>query len=115
VTGARPAAGAVLVRLGDLADGEARAIDFREGEALFAVIVVRRGDAALAYENVCPHLQMPLERPDGRVVVDPGGHLVCAMHGASFRVADGACMGGPARRALTPFAVAVRDGVVVAA
>ena len=111
---ARPAPGAVLIRLEALGDSEARALDFRAGEALFSLIVVRAGDLVRAYHNRCPHARMPLERPDGRVVID-AGFLVCAAHGASFRIADGACAGGPANGPLTPFAIVVRDGDVVAA
>jgi nitrite reductase/ring-hydroxylating ferredoxin subunit len=114
VNPARPAPGARLVRLDALAEAEARAIDFRAGEALFSLIVVRRGADVRAYENVCPHLRMPLERPDGRVVQD-GAFLVCAMHGASFAWDTGACAGGPATGALTPFPVALADGWLVAA
>lgn len=112
---ARPAPGAILIALADLGDPEARAIDFRAGEALFSVIVARHGDIVRAYDNVCPHAYSPMERPDGRVVIDAGAFLVCSAHGASFRIGDGACVGGPANGPLTPFPVVVRDGVVFAA
>lgn len=112
---ARPKPGAFVARLDALADPEARAFDFRNGEALFSLIVVRRGDEIRAYENSCPHAGMPLERPDGRVSLDAATFMICAMHGASFRIDDGACVGGPANRPLTPFPIVVRDGAVVAA
>lgn len=102
------------MQLETLGDPEARAIDFRVGEALFSVVVVRRGDLVRAYENVCPHAAQPLDRPDGRVVIDAGGFLVCAMHGASFHADSGACAGGPANGPLTSFAVVVLNGAVVA-
>jgi nitrite reductase/ring-hydroxylating ferredoxin subunit len=97
-----------------LDDPDARAFDFRAGEALFSLLIVRRGDLVWAYENRCPHAGMPLDRPDGRAPID-GDFLICAMHGASFRLVDGACVGGPATGSLTSFAVLVRDGAVVAA
>ena len=112
---ARPAPGALLIALAELGDPEARVLDFRAGEALFSLIVVRVGDVVRAYGNRCPHARMPLERPDGQVVIDTGAFLVCSAHGASFRIADGACAGGPANGPLTPFAIVVRDGVVIAA
>ncbi len=112
---ARPAPGTALMALADLGDPDARAVDFRSGDALFSLIVARRGDIVRAYENVCPHARSPLERPDGRVVIDEGRFLVCSAHGASFDIADGACVGGPGTGPLTPFAIVVRAGVAFAA
>jgi len=112
---ARPKPGAFLIALDALGDPEARAVDFREGEALFSVIVARRGELVTAYENDCPHARAPLERPDGRVPLVEGRFLLCTAHGASFRLEDGACAGGPAKSGLTPFRVDVRDGAVFAA
>lgn len=112
---ARPQPGDFILALDGLGDPEARAVDFRAGEALFSLIVARRGGDVCAYENRCPHAAMPLDRPDGRVIIDAGGFLVCAMHGASFDLATGACAGGPADAPLTPFAIAVRDGAIFAA
>ena len=106
---ARPAPGTALIALEDLGDPDARAVDFRAGEALYSLIVARCGDTVRAFENVCPHARSPLERPDGRVVIDGDRYLVCSAHGASFSIADGACAGGPATGPLTPFPiVAVR-------
>lgn len=112
---ARPMAGAMLLRLADLGETEARAVDFRQGEALFSLVVVRRGDLVVAYENDCPHARQPMERPDGRVVMLERKYLVCSAHGASFRIEDGACAGGPAKGGLTPFPVETRDGAIYAA
>lgn len=112
---ARPAPGARLFALSDLDDGEGRAFDFRVGEALFSLIAVRDGAQVIAYENDCPHARQPLERFDGRVVIMERRYVVCSAHGASFRIADGVCVGGPAKGGLTLFPVVVRDGTVFAA
>ena len=112
---ARPAPGTALLALAELDDPGARAVDFRAGDALFSLIVARHGDLVAAYENVCPHAKSPMERPDGRVVVDEGRYLVCSAHGASFAITDGACVGGPGGGPLTVFAIMVRDGVAYAA
>lgn len=112
---ARPAAGDFLLKLADLADSDARAVDFRTGDALFSLVIARRGALVVAYENDCPHARQPMERPDGRVVMIEQRYLVCSAHGASFRLEDGACVGGPAKSGLTAFAVTVRDGAVFAA
>jgi nitrite reductase/ring-hydroxylating ferredoxin subunit len=111
---ARPSSGALLLRVADLGDPEARAVDFRSGDVLFSLVVVRRGDLVVAYENDCPHARQPMERPDGRVVMIDAQFLVCSAHGASFHLEDGACVGGPARSGLKPFPVEVRGGVIYA-
>lgn len=112
---ARPAPGTTLIALSALGDPDARAVDFREGDHLFSVIVARRGDEVTAYVNWCPHAGAPLERPDGRVPIEEGRYLVCTAHGASFAIEDGACAGGLARRGLIAFRIEVADGVVRAA
>lgn len=112
---ARPRPGTRLFDLADLDDGEGRAFDFREGEAMFSLIAMRRGEEVIAYENDCPHARQPLDRFDGRVVLMERRYVICAAHGASFRIEDGVCVGGPARGGLKPFPVVRRDGAVFAA
>lgn len=111
---ARPVSGARLVRLDDLPDPSARALDFRAGDQLYSLIFARRGDAVRAFENVCPHAGLPLERPDGRVPFSEG-HIICAMHGATFAFETGACAGGPASRGLKPVPIVLADGWAVMA
>jgi nitrite reductase/ring-hydroxylating ferredoxin subunit len=89
-------------------------LDFAAGEARFSLLVARRGDVVRAYENLCPHARFPLERFDGVVLMDEGRFLICAAHAASFRLEDGACVGGPAKRSLTPFPSVVAGGLVLA-
>ena len=41
-------------------------------------------------------------------------HILCATHGAEFRIEDGFCVLGPCRgQSLEPISVSVRDGDVV--
>jgi nitrite reductase/ring-hydroxylating ferredoxin subunit len=49
-----------------------------------------------AWRNSCPHQGRRLDYAPGRFLLDRG-QLVCAAHGAVFRLADGACVGGPCR------------------
>lgn len=109
---ARPARGVRLAALDDIPDGGAVVRDFSAGEARYALLLARRGAAAFAYENACPHARMPLDTFDGRVLVVDGA-IVCAMHGACFDFASGACLGGPANGPLTRVAVRVSAGAVV--
>ncbi|MGE3143147.1 MAG: Rieske (2Fe-2S) protein [Hyphomonadaceae bacterium] len=110
---ARPPAGALLARLDDISDPGALVRDFNAGEARYSLLLARRGDVVTAYENRCPHAGFPLERPDGRLLVQEGRYLLCAGHGASFSMADGACVAGPGSgRGLTPISISVSEGEI---
>ena len=110
---ARPAPGALLVRLDDVPDGGAVVRSFASGAAQFSVIIARKGSDAFAYENRCTHAAFPLERADGRVLVQEQRFLVCDVHGASYDMRNGACAGGPCTGALTPVAIEIVEGVVL--
>lgn len=100
-----------LCRLQDIPDGEGRGFEVEGGEDIF---VVRRGDTAYGYINVCPHAASPLDWVENQFMNLDKSHILCATHGAEFRVEDGFCVLGPCRgRSLTPFAIIVRDGEVV--
>jgi nitrite reductase/ring-hydroxylating ferredoxin subunit len=101
-----------LVRIADLADPCAVVVPI-PGDAFGSLIVTRRGDAVAAFRNRCPHAGYPLQRADGRIVVQEGRFMVCGAHGASFLLDDGSCAGGPCNGdALERVAIVVRDGAV---
>lgn len=50
----------------------------------------------IAWRNCCPHQGRRLDYVPGKFLVDRG-QLVCAAHGAVFRLEDGLCVGGPCR------------------
>lgn len=70
------------------------------------VVVTRPADDDVAaFRTLCPHQGCQV-----RAVV--AGTINCFCHGSRFRIADGAPVGGPATRPLTPVPVAVVDGMV---
>jgi nitrite reductase/ring-hydroxylating ferredoxin subunit len=108
-----PAPGIVLARLDELADPCAVVVEVEEDGRRVSLIVTRRGDAVAAFRNRCPHAGYPLQRADGRLVVQEGRYLVCAAHGASYALENGACAGGPCNGAgLERIAVEASNGVV---
>jgi len=94
-----PLAGTLLCRLEDIPDGEGRGFVIGEGAGEVALFVVRDGAEAFAYLNVCPHLGTPLDwggfDAAGSFVSTDSGNILCATHGAEFRIMDGVCLAGP--------------------
>lgn len=104
--------GLALARLDDLADPCAIVAPI-PGDKYATLVVTRRGDRVAAFRNTCPHAGYPLQRADGRIVVQEGRYMVCGAHGASFALESGACAGGPCNgAALQRVAVEVVDGIV---
>jgi nitrite reductase/ring-hydroxylating ferredoxin subunit len=109
---ARPAAGARLCALDEIADPGARSFRFRAERWLFAAFVVRSGATLRGYVDSCPHAGWPLGAMDDRYLTRDERHILCAGHGALFSL-DGVCVAGPcAGDRLTDWPVALRDGAV---
>ena len=113
---AQPGPGVVLCPLADLSDPGARGFRFRVEGDLFAGFVVRRGDAVIGYVDSCPHAGWPLAGAPDRYLTRDDALILCAGHGALFAIDGGACVAGPCLgERLTPWPVAVVDGVLVTA
>lgn len=83
-----------------------------QGE-LHSLIVHRRGDAVYAWLNICPHAGRRLDWAPGQFLTSKQGHLVCAVHGASFEPDTGLCVAGPCRgQSLRAVQVFVQDGML---
>ena len=102
-----------LCRLDDVPEGGGKGFWFGEDTARFGVFLIRQGDDIHAYENSCPHRGTPLDwRPD-RFLDRDGNHILCATHGALFRIEDGFCLSGPcAGASLRALAVTRRSGAL---
>ena len=101
----------VLCRLEDIPDGEGRGFELVGGDDIF---VVRRGERVFGYVNSCPHTDSPLDWVENQYMSLDKSHILCATHGAEFRIEDGYCVLGPCRgKSLAPVAVTVRDGDIV--
>ena len=103
-----------LSALADIADG-----GFAEVEATLdgdaeSLILYREVDAVRAWLNVCPHAGRRLDWAPGKFLKSKEGLLVCAAHGASFELAEGACVAGPCRGShLRAIAVSIVGGEVL--
>jgi len=83
-----------LCRLDDIPDGQARGFPGPEG-SFIGLLAVRRGQRVFVYVNVCPHVGVPLEMMPHRFLDGAGRMIICAVHGARFRIEDGFCVSGP--------------------
>ena len=89
-------AGHFLCRLGEIAEGEARAFPSSE-ESRTKVILVRRNGALYAYRDACPHYgDTPMAWRTNEYLNADRDRIVCASHGAEFEIETGRCVLGAA-------------------
>lgn len=102
-----------MARVDALADPCAIVVEPEHEGARVPLVITRRGAAIAAFRNKCPHAGYPLQRWDGRIVVQEGRYMVCGGHAASFELETGACAGGPCNGdGLERVAIVVTEGVV---
>jgi nitrite reductase/ring-hydroxylating ferredoxin subunit len=87
-----PKPGTLLGQIDNIPDPGACISDWHDG----AVVLIRREGKVTAWLNTCPHAQMRLNLPSGKVLLHKDGFIVCPVHGASFDAKTGSCVGGPA-------------------
>jgi nitrite reductase/ring-hydroxylating ferredoxin subunit len=101
--------GRPLCRLDEIADPGSKGFELEDR----SIFVVRRGADVAGYVNSCPHTGGPLEWIEDQFLDFAREHIVCATHGATFRVGDGRCIAGPCTGdRLTPVRIALIEGVL---
>jgi len=103
-----------LLRLATLAVDSLQAIEaVLDGDAESLIVHRDAAGNVRAWLNVCPHAGRRLDWAPGQFLRSKDGLLVCAVHGASFELAGGACVAGPCRgERLREVAVQCNDGQV---
>ncbi len=100
-----------LCRLEDIEDGEGKGFTLGAGLDAEEIFVLREGRRLYGYVNSCPHTGVPLDFTPDRFLNADGSYIICATHGALFRIEDGHCIAGPCAGAcLTPAPVALEQG-----
>ncbi|KQI68804.1 hypothetical protein AN189_07970 [Loktanella sp. 3ANDIMAR09] len=99
--------------LADIPDGGSRGI-WPNARGQHQAFVVRQGGQVYGYVNNCPHYDRArLGWKKDAFLNGPGDRIMCASHGALFRITDGKCEIGPCiGQSLRPIAVRVREGHV---
>ena len=77
-------------------EGGFLAVEARIDGEMESIILHRDAAGVRAWLNVCPHAGRRLDFLPGQFLLDQG-RLVCAAHGATFRLTDGECVAGPCR------------------
>jgi nitrite reductase/ring-hydroxylating ferredoxin subunit len=108
-----PVAGQILCGVEEIPEGRCKEIRYGEGIYAFSLLVHRSRGQVKVYVNRCPHFSLPLNVRPGEFVMLEGERVMCALHGAVFRLDNGHCEAGPAASsALESVEVVVRDGLV---
>jgi nitrite reductase/ring-hydroxylating ferredoxin subunit len=103
----------LLCRLDDVADGGSAAFVAEVAGQPRSAMAIRRGMSVFVYVNSCPHTEAPLDFTPGKFLDLEGTHILCANHGALFRIEDGHCISGPcAGDDLRPLAAVVAEDAV---
>ena len=102
-----------LVAFDALSNGGLLEIEAEIDGVAESLILHRNGDQVRAWLNICPHAGRRLDWAPGKFLLSKDGLLVCAAHGASFELREGACVAGPCRgESLRAVAVEVVEGGV---
>ena len=106
----------LLCRLDELPEGGSRGFD-PEGRGQASVFAVRRGDEVRVYADSCPHHGTPMAWRIDAYLNAAGDRIVCAAHGAQFKIDTGLCVLGPClgdRLRPVPWRIAGGELVIVA-
>ena len=82
-------------KLTSIPDYGSKGLTITLGDYEIKVIVVRQGDSVYCYHNICPHTGVNLDWVADQFLDADGDFILCANHGALFRIEDGRCVSGP--------------------
>lgn len=104
-----------LCRAADLAEsGRAFVFEVVERGRPARAFVLRHEGAVVGYLNRCAHVPAEMDWQEGEFLDADRRFIVCSIHGASYRPADGRCVGGPCGRGrLVPLTVREEGGEVL--
>ena len=85
----------ILCRLGEIAEPGSKGISLGQGASRREIFLVRHGGEVRGYENSCPHTGGMLDWVPDQFLSYDRKHILCATHGALFRINDGHCLHGP--------------------
>lgn len=97
-----------LCRLDEISDPGGKGFNIMFNSQQQEIFVIRSGEQVFGYINSCPHTGVCLDWQPDQFLTNDKKWIVCAMHGAQFRIEDGYCVTGPCSGdALTPVEVRI--------
>ncbi|MBO9465826.1 Rieske 2Fe-2S domain-containing protein [Tropicibacter sp. R15_0] len=85
----------ILCKLLDIPDGGSLGVS-PNARGRDQIVLIRKGTDVFAYRNNCPHYdRAPLGWKKDEFLNKNHDHIMCAAHGALFRIEDGECVVGP--------------------
>lgn len=90
-----PCSGEPLAALDAIGDPGSTTVELTVQGKPVSLAIVRHTGKVYGYLNVCPHLGTPLDWNPGEVLDRERSAIICATHGARFRIRDGRCISGP--------------------
>jgi len=85
----------LLCKLTDIEDGASKGV-YPDKKGYDRILLVRQGNTVFGYVNICPHYgQSRLGWKKDEFLDGDRTAIVCASHGARFRIEDGYCELGP--------------------
>ena len=94
----------------ELATNPVKGFAIRSGDRDLNVFIVLHNGRLYGYLNQCPHTGANLDWLPDQFLDASGEIIICATHGAQFRIEDGYCIHGPCSgKTLTPVALSFDD------
>lgn len=105
--------GHCVIKLSDLPNPGSTTVEITDRDRRYSIILVRYATNIYGYLNRCPHRGTPLDWTPGNVLDRNCRYIICATHGALFRVHDGCCIDGPCLgKSLIPIPLTIYEGHV---
>ena len=80
-----------LCHVDELLESQSKGFNINEQH----ILAVKKYGEIYVYENRCPHLGIQMEMMPDQFLDSTHSLIMCAMHGALFRIEDGLCISGP--------------------
>ena len=75
------------------------------------IFLVRKNNKIFVYENSCPHTSGPLDWLPDSFLDNDNKYIICANHGALFKINNGVCVFGPCKeQSLRELPFVIDDG-----
>ena len=84
-----------LAKLSELGEGQTIKFQYVRDGKMQDGFVARYKGKVVAYENVCRHMNIPLDEESVRIFSRDGNHFICQTHGALYDPSNGLCVRGP--------------------